>query len=248
MMALFLRDLRQATAAGGGAFVGLLFFLTIVAAIPFGVGPDLNLLGEIGPAVLWIGALLSGLLGLDRLFVLDREDGSLDVFLMASARQPLVLTVFVKCLAHFVGIVLPLVIAAPLLGLLLNMSSLAIGATVLTLLIGAPAISFIGAVGAAVTVALPRGGLLVAILVLPLLIPVLIFGVSAANGAVREPDPFTAPLLILAALTLFFAILGPVAAAFALSVERQAIAEDATDPYEHDGWPGQSSTAGHGHE
>ncbi|RLQ89104.1 heme exporter protein CcmB [Notoacmeibacter ruber] len=235
MTGLFARDFRLSIAAGGGAFVALLFFLAIVAIIPFGLGPDLNLLGEIGPAILWIGALLSGLLGLDRLFALDREDGSLDLFLMASGRQPVVLTVFIKCLAHFAGIVLPLVLAAPLLGLLLNMTSYSIGVTLLTLLVGAPAISFVGAVGAAVTVTLPRGGLLVAILVLPLLIPVLIFGVSAANGAVRDPDPFLAPFLILAALTLFFAVLGPVAAAYALMVETHPVTENA-DPYERDGW------------
>lgn len=244
MTGLFLRDFRLSIAAGGGAFVALLFFLAIVAIIPFGVGPDLKLLGEIGPAVLWIGALLSGLLGLDRLFALDREDGSLDLFLMAGGRQPVVLTVFTKCLAHFAGIVLPLVLAAPLLGLLLNMTPLSIGATVLTLLVGAPAISFVGAVGAAVTVALPRGGLLVAILVLPLLIPVLIFGVAAANGAVRNPDPFLAPFLILAALTLFFAVIGPVAAAYALLVETHPIADNAADPYEEDGWFEHSDTVG----
>lgn len=222
MWSLFIRDLRLSVAAGGGAFTGLLFFLAIVAIIPFGVGPDLELLARIGPAVLWIGALLSGLLGLDRLFTLDREDGSLDLFLMASARQPLVLTVFVKCLAHFTGVVLPLVIAAPFLGLLLNMAPLAIGATLLTLLVGTPAISFVGAIGAAVTVALPRGGLLIAIVVLPILIPVLIFGVLASNGAIGDPDPFLAPFLILAALTLFFAVVGPVAATLALLVEKRA--------------------------
>jgi heme exporter protein B len=178
------------------------------------VGPDLNLLARIGPAILWIGALLSALLGLDRLFQIDREDGSLDLMLMQET--PLVVTVLVKCLAHWTGACLPLVLASPLLGLFMNMDIVATSAVMLTLFIGSPAITFIGAVGAAVAVALPRGGLLVSILVLPLAVPVLIFGVSAAYAAVEEPAPFLPPLMILAALTLFFAVIGPLGAALAL--------------------------------
>ncbi len=216
MLALFLRDLRLGIRAGGGALVGILFFLAVVAVVPFGVGPDLNLLARIGPAILWIGALLASLLGLDRLFQAEREDGALDVILLAEGRHMLALSVFVKCLAHWTAAVLPLVVASPLLGLFMNMDPLGIGATALTLLVGTPAIAFIGAVGAAVAVALPRGGLLVSVLVLPLTIPVLIFGVSAAYGAVNDPDPFLPPFLILAALTLFFAVIGPFAASLAL--------------------------------
>ncbi len=216
MLALFIRDLRLGIRAGGGALVGILFFLAVVAVVPFGVGPDLNLLARIGPAILWIGALLASLLGLDRLFQAEREDGALDVILLAEGRHMLALSVFVKCLAHWTAAVLPLVVASPLLGLFMNMEPLGIGATTLTLLVGTPAIAFIGAVGAAVAVALPRGGLLVSVLVLPLTIPVLIFGVSAAYGAVNDPDPFLPPFLILAALTLFFAVIGPFAAALAL--------------------------------
>ncbi|MGX5721167.1 heme exporter protein CcmB [Shinella zoogloeoides] len=214
MIALLLRDLKLSVRAGGGALVGVLFFMTVVAVIPFGVGPDLNLLARIGPAILWIGALLASLLGLDRLFQAEREDGSLDLLLMQET--PLVLTVFVKCLAHWLATGLPLVIAAPLLGLFMNMDETAIGATTLTLLAGTPAITFIGAAGAAVAVALPRGGLLVSILVLPLAIPVLIFGVSAVYAAIQEPAPFLPPFLILVALNLAFAVIGPVAAAAAL--------------------------------
>ncbi|EJB05115.1 heme exporter protein B [Rhizobium sp. BK619] len=214
MTALFLRDLKLSIRAGGGALVGVLFFLTIVAVIPFGVGPDLKLLSRIGPAIVWIGALLAALLGLDRLFQAERDDGSLDLMLMQDT--PLVLTVLVKCFAHWTATSLPLVIASPLLGLFMNMDETAIGATALTLLVGSPAITFIGAVGAAVAVALPRGGLLVSILVLPLTIPVLIFGVSAAYAAVEDPAPFLPPFLILIALTLFFAVIGPAAAALAL--------------------------------
>lgn len=216
MLALFLRDIRLGIRAGGGALTGVIFFLAVIATIPFGVGPDLNLLARIGPAILWIGALLACLLGLDRLFQADREDGSLDLLVLGNDRQMLALTVLTKCLAHWAGSVLPLVIAAPLLGLFMNMEPIGIGATALTLLVGTPAITFIGAAGAAVAVALPRGGLLISVLVLPLTIPVLIFGVSASYGAVANPDPFLQPFIILAALTLFLAVLGPVAAALAL--------------------------------
>lgn len=213
-MALFLRDLKLSVRAGGGALIGILFFLTVVAVVPFGVGPDLNLLSRIGPAIVWIGALLAALLGLDRLFQAERDDGSLDLLLMQET--PLLIIVIVKCVAHWTATSLPLVIASPLLGLFLNMNETAIGATMLTLLAGSSAITFIGAVGAAVAVALPRGGLLVSILVLPLTIPVLIFGVSASYAAVQEPAPFLPPFLVLIALTLFFAVIGPAGAALAL--------------------------------
>lgn len=214
MMALYLRDLKLATRAGGGALTGILFFMAVVAVVPFGLGPDLKLLAQVGPAMLWIGALLASLLGLDRLFQAEREDGALDVMLMQET--PLVLTVFVKCLAHWTASGLPLVLVSPLLGLFLNMEPTAILATMLTLLAGTPAITLIGAMGAAVAVALPRGGLLVSILVLPLVIPVLIFGVSAAYAAVEDPAPFLPPFMILTAITLFFAVIGPAAAAVAL--------------------------------
>lgn len=216
MLALFVRDLRLGIRAGGGALVGVLFFLAVVAVVPFGVGPDLNLLARIGPAILWIGALLASLLGLDRLFQADREDGALDLMVMNDGRHMLALTVAVKCLAHWTASVLPLVIASPLLGLFMNMEPVGIAAATLTLLVGTPAITFVGAVGAAVAVSLPRGGLLVSVLILPLAIPVLIFGVSAAYGAVADPNPFLPPFLILCALTLGFAVIGPLAAALAL--------------------------------
>lgn len=216
MLGLYLRDLRLSVRAGGGALTGVIFFLAVIATIPFGVGPDLNLLARIGPAILWVGALLASLLGLDRLFQADREDGSLDLLVLGDDRHMLGVTVLVKCAAHWTGSVLPLVAAAPLLGLFMNMEPLAIGATALTLLVGTPAITFIGAAGAAVAVALPRGGLLISVLVLPLTIPVLIFGVSASYGATAEPDPFVQPFLILGALTLFLAVIGPLAASLAL--------------------------------
>jgi heme exporter protein B len=216
MTALFLRDLKLAFRAGGGALTGIIFFLAVIAVVPFGVGPDLKLLARIGPAIIWIGALLAALLGLDRLFQADREDGSLDVILLRGDFTSLTAACFVKCFAHWTATCLPLVVAAPLLGLLMNMEPNAIAAVTLTLLVGTPALAFIGAVGAALAVSLPRGGLLISVLILPLAIPVLIFGVSATQGAIEDPAPFTAPFLILFALTLFFAVIGPLAAAAAL--------------------------------
>jgi heme exporter protein B len=216
LTALFLRDMKLGIRAGGGALTGVLFFLAVIATIPFAVGPDLNLLARIGPAILWVGALLASLLGLDRLFQADREDGSLDLLILNADRHMLSLTVLVKCFAHWTASVLPLVIATPLLGLFMNIDPQALAAATLTLLVGTPAITFIGAVGAAVAVALPRGGLMISVLVLPLAIPVLIFGVSASYAAVAEPDPFLPPFLLVCALSMAFAVIGPLAAAIAL--------------------------------
>ncbi len=214
MRALLKRELNLALRAGSGALTGLLFFLAVITIFPFGIGPDLNALSRLAPAILWVGALLASLLGLERLFSQEREDGSLDLLVMQD--HPLALSIFIKCLAHWLVTGLPLVLAVPLFGIMLNLSPIGIGAVMVTLLVGTPAITFIGAVGAAVTVSLPRGGLLIAILVLPLVIPVLIFGVSATNGALFDPDPFTSPFLILCALSLFTMVLGPLAASMML--------------------------------
>lgn len=215
MRALFFRDLAIAGRSGGAAMLGLLFFLAVVTTIPFGIGPDLNLLSRIGPAILWIGALLASLLGLDRLYQADRDDGSLDLILMQDFAG-LALTVLVKSFTHWVATGLPLVLVSPLFGLMMNMEPAAIGAVMATLFVGTPAVALIGSVGAAVAVSLPRGGLLVSVLILPFAIPVLIFGVSAAYAAVTDPDPFWPPFMILCAITLFFAAIGPLASALAL--------------------------------
>jgi heme exporter protein B len=214
LSALLVRDMRLAVRIGGGALVGVLFFLIVVTLMPFAIGPDLALLARIGPAVLWLGALLANLLALDRLIAADHEDGSLDLMLMA--RQPLELALAAKALAHWLTTGLPLVIAAPLLGLLLNIEPAAMGAVALTLLAGTPALTFIGLIGAGLTVSLRRGGLLLAVLVLPLTVPVLIFGVAASNAAIVGPVPFGTPFTLLCALTLMSVVLGPVAAAAAL--------------------------------
>ena len=214
LWALLTRDMRLAIRVGGGAMMGVLFFLIVVTLVPFAVGPDLAQLQRIGPAILWIGALLASLLTLDRLFAADHEDGSLDLLLMGGA--PLELAILAKAIAHWITTGLPLVIAAPLLGLFLNLEPAAVGAVALTLLAGTPALTCIGVIGAALSVALRRGGLLLPVLVLPLTIPVLIFGVSASNAAVVGPVPFGAPFTILCALTLGSLVLGPFAAAAAL--------------------------------
>lgn len=214
MWALLIREIRLAWRAGGGIMTGVLFFLAVVTVFPFAIGPDTKLLSQLASAILWIGALLASLLGLERLFAQEREDGSLDLLVMQP--RSLMLTIFIKSLAHWIMSGLPLVLATPVFGLMLNLSPLGIGVTMITLLAGTPAISFIGAVGASVAVKLPRGGMLISILVLPLVIPVLIFGIAAIIGAQTEPAPFTGPFLILCAITLFTSVLGPLAASIML--------------------------------
>jgi heme exporter protein B len=219
LAALLVRDMRIALRVGGGALMAVLFFLVVVTLIPFAIGPDLALLKRIGPAILWLAALLASLLALDRLFAGDRDDGSLDLILMG--RTPLELVVAVKGVAHWLTTGLPLVICAPLIGLLLNLDLPEEGALMLTLLVGTPALTFIGLIGAAIAVTLRRGGLLLAVIVLPLTVPILIFGVAAANAAVAGPTPFGTPFTILCALTLASLVVGPFAAAAALRQEME---------------------------
>lgn len=208
------QTVRNQFRSGGGALVGLIFFLAVVTIIPFGVGPDLKLLARIGPAILWIGALLATLLGLDRLFQDDRDDGTLDLLFLSG--QPMELIVLGRSLGHWLATGLPLTIAAPVLGLLLGLEPPALGATTLTLLVGTPALTLIGTIGAALTTALGRGGLLIAVLVLPFTIPVLVFGVSASASVIIGPAPFLPPFLILIALTLASAVAAAIAGAAAL--------------------------------
>ncbi len=212
--ALLARDLKLAARIGGSGALGLIFFLMIVTLVPFSLGPDLNLLSRIGPAILWLAAVLATLIGLDRLFQADEEDGSLD--LMIASPLPLELVVLAKGLAHWLTTGLPLALASPLFGLLVALDLAGMGAMVATLLVGTPALTFVGAVGAALTVSIRRGGLLLAILVLPLMIPTLIFGVSAANAALGGTVPFLTPFLILLALTLVTMVIGIFAGAAAL--------------------------------
>ena len=208
------RDLKLAARVGGSGALGLVFFLMLVTVVPFALGPDLNLLSRIGPAILWLAAVLATLIGLDRLFQADEEDGSLD--LMLASPLPLELVVLAKAIAHWLTTGLPLALAAPLFGLLVALTPTAMLASAATLLVGTPALTFIGAVGAALTASMRRGGLILAILVLPLMIPTLIFGVAAAMTATGGSVPFLTPFLVVAALSLGSVVLGTVGAAAAL--------------------------------
>ena len=214
LAALIRRDIKIALRVGGGALIGVLFFLTVTVLMPFAIGPDLPLLTRLGPAILWLGALLASLLTLDRLFTADHEDGSLDLIVMG--RSPLELACAAKALAHWLAAGLPLIVATPALGLMLNLDATATSAVALTLLVGTPALTFTGMIGAALAVTLHRGGLLLAVLVLPLSIPVLIFGVAASQAAITGPLPFGTPFSILCALSLVSLVIGPFAAAASL--------------------------------
>ena len=215
MIALLVRDLKLAMRAGGGFGLGLAFFLIVVVLVPFGVGPQSSLLSSIAPGVLWLGALLACLLSLDRIFALDWEDGSLD--LLATAPLPMEAIVSVKALAHWLTTGLPLVLAAPFLGVLLNLPVAGFKPLVLSLLLGTPALSVIGAFGAALTVGLKRGGLLLSLLVLPLYVPTLIFGAEMARRGADGMDT-TTPLLMLAGITCGTIALLPFASAAVLRV------------------------------
>jgi heme exporter protein B len=213
MRALLLRDLRLALRSGGGAGLGLAFFLIVVMLIPFGIGPDTALLARVAPGVLWVAALLACLLSLDRLFQADAEDGSLDI--IALSPLPLEGAVLIKALAHWMTTGLPLIVAAPLLGITLNLPSGGYGWLIASLAAGTPALSALGAFAASLTVGLRRGGLLLSLLVLPLYIPTLIFGARCASIAANGQDALPA-FLILAGLSLGTLALAPFAAAAAL--------------------------------
>ncbi|MEL7132899.1 MAG: heme exporter protein CcmB [Pseudomonadota bacterium] len=215
MRALFFRDLVLALRAGGGFGLGLAFFLIVVVLVPFSVGPQSALLTQIAPGMLWLGALLACLLSLDRLLAVDWEDGALD--LLATSPLPLEGIVAVKAAAHWVTTGLPLVLAAPVLGVLLNLAPSGYGVLVVSLALGTPALSMIGAFGAALTVGIKRGGLLLSLLVLPLYMPTLIFGAEAAQRAAQGLDPAT-PLLLLAGVTLGVLAAMPFAAGLVLRV------------------------------
>lgn len=215
MFALLKRDLALATRAGGGFGLAVAFFLILCALIPFGVGPDTSTLRPIAPGILWVGALLSCLLSLDRIFALDFEDGSLD--LLATAPIPLEGVVVIKAIVHWITTGLPLIAAAPLFGILLHLPGNTMPWLVLSLLIGTPALSMLGAFGAAITVGLRRGGLLLSLLVLPLYIPTLIFGTEIIRRGIDSNNPVT-PVLFLAGITAGVMALVPFAAAAALRV------------------------------
>jgi heme exporter protein B len=215
VIALLIRDMRLAMRAGGGFGLGLSFFLIVVVLVPFGVGPQAAILSTIAPGILWIGALLACLLSLDRIFALDWEDGSLD--LLATSPLPLEGIVAVKSLAHWLTTGLPLVLVAPILGVLMNLPEAGFGWLTLSLMLGTPALSVIGTFGAALTVGLKRGGLLFSLLVLPLYVPTLIFGAEMARRGAEGLDT-TTPLFLLAGVTCGTIALLPFASAAVLKV------------------------------
>ncbi|MBS0234326.1 MAG: heme exporter protein CcmB [Proteobacteria bacterium] len=216
--ALLHRDLRLAVREGGAIGTALGFFLVVVSLMPLGLGPDLNLLARIAAGILWIALLLAALLSLNRIFEADYEDGTLDV--LATGPLPLELVSAIKALAHWITTGIPLAILAPVLGILLNLDLNAYPVLVGTTLVGTPAVSFLGAVGAALTMKTRRGGLLLALIVLPLYVPTLIFGISAVSAS-AGPSGAGSSFLILAAVSLVTMVLGPVAAAAALRIQIQ---------------------------
>ncbi len=216
-LTLLVRDLSLALRQGGAIGTALGFFLVVVAMMPLGLGPDLKLLSRIAPGVLWIALLLSALLSLGGLFQADDEDGTLEV--LAQGPLPLELVVAAKALAHWISTAVPLIALAPLLGLLLNLELAAYPILVATLFVGTPAVSFIGAIGAAVTLRARRGGLLIALLVFPLYIPTLIYGIVAIAAVVTPPGDAVGALLILGAISVASLVLGPFAAAAALRAQ-----------------------------
>lgn len=215
MIRLLIRDIRLAVRTGGGFGLALAFFLIVVVLIPFGVGPEREVLARIAPGVLWVGALLACLLSLDRLFATDFEDGSLE--LLATAPLPLEMLVLTKALAHWLTTGLPLTIAAPAFAVLLNLPGEAYTSLIVSLAIGTPALSIIGAFGAALTVGLKRGGLLLSLLVLPLYVPTLIFGAEAVRRA-AEGQGATTAMMLLGLITLGAIAVLPFAGAAALRV------------------------------
>ncbi|MBC6437842.1 MAG: heme exporter protein CcmB [Rhodobacteraceae bacterium] len=215
MRGLLLRELVLAVRAGGGFGLGLAFFLIVTVLVPFGVGPETETLALIAPGVLWVGALLACLLSLDRVFQPDWEDGSLD--LLATSPLPLESLAAGKALAHWLTTGLPLAVAAPVLGLILNLSGPGGLWLMLSLAVGTPALSAIGTFGAALTVGLRRGGLLLSLLVLPLYVPTLLFGALVVTRAAGGQDPVP-PLVLLAGVTLATLAAMPFASAAALRV------------------------------
>ncbi|MEX0584111.1 MAG: heme exporter protein CcmB [Sneathiella sp.] len=207
------RDLILAFRQGSTVTLSLSFFVIVVVLFPLGVGPELSILARIGPGVLWVAALLACLLTLDRMFQADFEDGALDLLMIGPL--PVEILVLAKVTAHWLTSILPLIIAAPVLALSLNIPAEGILTITFVLLIGTPALSLIGAVGAALTVGMRRGGVLLSLLVLPLYIPVLIFGVAAVDAAIAQLA--VAPhLLLLGGVSLGALVVGPLAAAAGL--------------------------------
>ncbi|WP_163938597.1 heme exporter protein CcmB [Paraferrimonas sp. SM1919] len=209
------RDLKIAFKNKGDIFNPLLFFIIVITLFPLGIGPDLNTLAKIAAGIIWVAAVLSAMLSLERLFKADFDDGSLEQMLLSP--QPLTLIIFAKVFAHWLITGLPVILLSPLLALLLNLPDNAYGALMLTLLLGTPILSLVGAIGVALTVALKKGGVLLSLLILPLYIPVLIFSTSAINAASLNMA-YDGHLAIISALLATSLTLAPIAIGASLRV------------------------------
>ena len=207
------RDLKLAVRRANDTMAVVLFFVLAIVLFPLGVGPELNVLSRIAAGTIWVAALLAAMLSLDRLFQADADDGSLD--LLALSPLPLELVVLAKCLAHWLTTGVPLIVASPILAVLMNMDAEGFGTLLLAMVLGTPVLSLVGAIGAALTVGARRGGVLVTLLVLPLVTPVLIFGVSAVEASLTGLGP-RPHLMILGGLLLGAVVLSPWAAAAGL--------------------------------
>lgn len=207
------RDVKISWFGGSTSSMVVAFFIIVVTLFPLGVGPEQNMLARIAVGVIWVAALLSCLLSLDRIFQADYEDGSLDQY--ALSPLPLELTVIAKAIAHWVTTSVPLILISPLLGILMNMDDAAFLPLIYAMLAGTPALSLIGTIGASLTVSLRRGGVLLSLLILPLYVPVLIFGVMSVDAMVMATGG-SAPLLILGAFSLFSLAITPWASAAAV--------------------------------
>jgi heme exporter protein B len=215
ILTLIKRDLVLALRHGGSAWLPLGFFVIVSTVFGFSIGPDTALLGRLAPGLIWVAALLAVLISLDRMFQGDFEDGTLD--LLRLSPMPLGSVVMAKIAAHWLSTGLPLIVATPLLALELSLPAHAFPILFLSLVIGTPSFSLIGAIGAALTVSLRRGGLIIPLLILPLYIPILIFGVSAVDAALVGMSPWP-HIKLLGATFLMAAVLGPVAGTAALKM------------------------------
>ncbi|AOW77777.1 heme exporter protein CcmB [Colwellia sp. PAMC 20917] len=193
----------------------LLFFIIVVTLFPLGIGPESTTLARIAPGIIWVAALLATLLSLDRLFKSDHEDGSLEQMMLSP--HPIFILVLAKIIAHWLVTGLPLIFIAPLLAVLLHLNENSYGALMLTLLLGTPVLSLLGAIGVALTVGIKKGGVLLSLLVLPLYIPILIFATSAIDTAAMNL-PYSGQLAIIAALFFGSLTLAPFAVSAALKV------------------------------
>ncbi len=214
-LALLRRDLTLAMRRRSEMANPLLFFVIVISLFPLAIGASPAILQTIAPGIIWVAALLAALLSLDSIFRSDFEDGSLEQLLLSP--HPVALLVLAKIVAHWLVSGLPLVLLAPLLGIVLHFPAAALDTLLLGLALGTPVLSLVGAIGVALTVGLRRGGLLLALLILPLYIPVLIFAAASAANAAAGVSP-AAGLYLLAALLAFALTLGPLAAAAALRI------------------------------